>query len=157
MNQAAKAKQSEAKQAIGALNRGQQAYRLENVEFAPSIALLALGLDTDTNNYGYGTSTSGTPTAPASSADGNFDGSLDSFATTAQIFADAKDDAAVRSYLGAVAASVDPEGNATTITALCEGLKPGDGPLVDYTAADSSTTPPTAAILACDTSVSKQL
>jgi type IV pilus assembly protein PilA len=33
LNQAAKARQSEAKQTLGALNRGQQAYRLEQANF----------------------------------------------------------------------------------------------------------------------------
>jgi type IV pilus assembly protein PilA len=139
LNQAAKAKQSEAKQALGALNRGQQAYRLENVEFAPNTDLLALGLETNTKNYAYGKSSTGDATTPDNIADSatadvnQFDTNAD-FATDVFIFADAKDDASVRTYAAGVGAAVDEEGNAATVTNLCEGLKPGDQPVVDYTA-----------------------
>jgi hypothetical protein len=62
-----------------------------------------------------------------------FDTNAD-FATDVFIFADAKDDASVRTYAAGVGAAVDEEGNAATVTNLCEGLKPGDQPVVDYTA-----------------------
>jgi type IV pilus assembly protein PilA len=51
LNQAAKAKQSEGKSFVGAINRAQQAYRLENKEFANTFTLLNVGLPTETNNY----------------------------------------------------------------------------------------------------------
>ncbi len=51
LNQAAKARLSSAKNAIGAVNRAQQAYRLESTEFAPDIATLKIGVSTPD---GYG-------------------------------------------------------------------------------------------------------
>ena len=52
-NQANKAKQSEAKTYAGSMNRAQQAYYLENSEFAPQPAELGLGIQTSTENYSY--------------------------------------------------------------------------------------------------------
>ncbi|BCX12692.1 MAG: pili assembly chaperone [Thermosynechococcus sp.] len=46
LNQASKARLSSAKNAIGAINRAQQAYRLENTEFAPDVTTLKLGVST---------------------------------------------------------------------------------------------------------------
>lgn len=53
LNQAAKAKMTEAKTAVGAVNRAQQAYRLENPEFAKNMTTLEVGLPTATENYTY--------------------------------------------------------------------------------------------------------
>jgi len=53
LNQANKAKESEAKQYVGAAMRGQQAYLTEKGVFAPSFPLLAIGLKTSTTNYTY--------------------------------------------------------------------------------------------------------
>jgi type IV pilus assembly protein PilA len=52
LNQAAKAKQSEAKSYVGAVNRAQQAYRIENTSFATKLGDLELGLS-DTVNYKF--------------------------------------------------------------------------------------------------------
>jgi prepilin-type N-terminal cleavage/methylation domain-containing protein len=54
LNQANKAKQSEAKQNVGSMNRAQQAYYLENTEFGSTVQLLGLGIQTQTINYSYG-------------------------------------------------------------------------------------------------------
>jgi len=54
LNQANKAKQSEAKQNVGSMNRAQQAYYLENSEFGSTVQLLGLGIQTQTVNYSYG-------------------------------------------------------------------------------------------------------
>ncbi len=54
--QVAKAKQAEAKQNVGALNRAQQAYFLENQAFvtgAGSLSLLGVGIKSQTVNYSY--------------------------------------------------------------------------------------------------------
>lgn len=51
LNQAAKAKQSEGKSFVGAVNRAQQAYRLENNQFTDNFEKLGVGLPTKTNNY----------------------------------------------------------------------------------------------------------
>ncbi|MBD2740825.1 type IV pilin-like G/H family protein [Coleofasciculus sp. FACHB-1120] len=48
-----KAKQSEGKNYIGSMNRGQQAYYLENGNFVASMPKLGLGLPTKTINYEY--------------------------------------------------------------------------------------------------------
>ncbi|NJM60146.1 MAG: prepilin-type N-terminal cleavage/methylation domain-containing protein [Oscillatoriales cyanobacterium RU_3_3] len=63
LNQANKAKQSEGKQYVSSMNKGQQAYYAENTKFGSNVAVLGLGLKTQTTNYDYGVSTS------ASSAD----------------------------------------------------------------------------------------
>lgn len=58
LNQANKAKQSEAKTYVGSMNRGQQAYYLENDTFVGSdtkeFGNLGLGIATETTNYSYG-------------------------------------------------------------------------------------------------------
>ena len=70
LNQANKARQSEAKTYVGSLNRGQQAYFLENTNtFATDIPSLGLGIKTQSSNYTYATGggtssvSSGTPEA----------------------------------------------------------------------------------------------
>lgn len=52
LNQAAKARQSEARTNVGALNRAQQSYYLENQGFTTTINDLGIGITTSTNfNY----------------------------------------------------------------------------------------------------------
>ena len=53
LNQAAKAKQSEAKTYIGSVNRAQQSYRIENTSFAANFTNLQIGIPTQTTNYAY--------------------------------------------------------------------------------------------------------
>ena len=53
LNQANKAKQSEAKTYIGSMNRAQQAYYMENGEFTDAIPELGLGIQSSTDNYSY--------------------------------------------------------------------------------------------------------
>lgn len=53
LNMANKAKQSEAKQYVGSMNRAQQAKFAENNAFSTSIEALGLGLKTETTNYKY--------------------------------------------------------------------------------------------------------
>lgn len=48
-----KAKQSEAKQYVGAMNRAQQAYFTEKGTFATSLDALSLGIKSQTTNYDY--------------------------------------------------------------------------------------------------------
>ncbi|WP_028083000.1 type IV pilin-like G/H family protein [Dolichospermum circinale] len=69
LSQAAKAKQTEAKTFVGAVNRGQQAYRMENQSFATSTAALQINVPTTskddiTGNFYYSYSIP-TPTASA--------------------------------------------------------------------------------------------
>ncbi|MEB3181349.1 MAG: type IV pilin-like G/H family protein [Nostocaceae cyanobacterium] len=54
LNQVSKARQSEARQNVGALNRAQQAYFLENSnKFATDVGDLGVGIKTQTQNYEY--------------------------------------------------------------------------------------------------------
>ena len=53
LNQANKAKQSEGKQYISSINKGQQAYYAENTLFGTDVSVLGLGLKTATTNYSY--------------------------------------------------------------------------------------------------------
>jgi len=54
INQAAKAKQTEAKTTISSINKGQQTKRIESGTFATSIVEVAVGLNaTNTTNYDY--------------------------------------------------------------------------------------------------------
>lgn len=62
-----KAKQAEAKQNVGALNRAQQAFFLENTEFASDVVSVGIGISTQTVNYTYTILADGT-TAPQSVA-----------------------------------------------------------------------------------------
>jgi type IV pilus assembly protein PilA len=57
LNQASKAKQTEAKTFVGAVNRAQQTYRIENTSFATDIASLQVNLPNSTDSYVYAIST----------------------------------------------------------------------------------------------------
>ena len=65
LNQAKKARQSEAKTYVGSMNRGQQAFYTENDAFTSSVDAMGVGITTQTANYTYtavsgGTSSGGT-------------------------------------------------------------------------------------------------
>jgi type IV pilus assembly protein PilA len=62
LNQANKAKQSEAKQYTGSMNRAQQAKYAENGGFVTNVDSLGLGIKTQTTNYTYTVSVAGTGT-----------------------------------------------------------------------------------------------
>ena len=53
LNQANRARQSEARTYIGSMNRAQQAYYLERTAFTDSLAALGLGIPETTNYYTY--------------------------------------------------------------------------------------------------------
>jgi type IV pilus assembly protein PilA len=55
LNQANKARQSEASTYVGSMNRGQQAYYLERSGFATDIDALGIGVPTQTDFYTYAT------------------------------------------------------------------------------------------------------
>ena len=54
LNQANKARQSEAKTYVGTYNKGQQAYYVENATFADELAKTGVGITDITENYVYG-------------------------------------------------------------------------------------------------------
>jgi type IV pilus assembly protein PilA len=107
LNQANKAKQSEAKQYIGSMNRAQQAYYLENSEFGSNVDVLGLGIQTQTTNYSYNVTLDNGNTA------------VNNFATP---LATKK---AIKHYNGRVwLGTVTTTSEATTLAILCESIKP---------------------------------
>lgn len=110
LNQANKAKQSEAKQYVGALSRSQQAYYLEKSEFATSFDQLGKPVASETENYTY-------PLTAANVTAGTN--------STVNLYGTAKKDA-LKSYVGAVALDqVTGTSDATTSSILCEANAPG--------------------------------
>ncbi|MEG4232765.1 type IV pilin-like G/H family protein [Microcoleus sp. Pol11C3] len=53
LSQGGKAPQSENKQYVSAMNKGQQAYLAENNAFSSSVEVLGLGIKTETTNFKY--------------------------------------------------------------------------------------------------------
>ncbi len=110
LNQANKAKQSEAKTYVGSMNRSQQAYYLEKGEFAgktaAEFAKLGLGISTATTNYSYVIN----------------GGGLNSTSATIQAQPAKGANATVRAYQGGVnAGTVAATSEATTLAVLCQG------------------------------------
>ena len=110
LNQANKAKQSEAKTYVGSANRAQQAYFLENNEFAATgkFTELGLGVSTSTTNYEYEITTSNAVPAQTRTSAGV------KVAT-----------APLKAYLGGVViAKTGAAGaqEATTLAVLCEAI-----------------------------------
>ena len=103
LNQAAKARQSEAKNAVGAVMRQQQAHRLENGEFAENFDDLKIGLPTETENYQYEITTPD--------------------AQKATVLADPLDPTVLLTYIGGVFVT----GTGQTAAQACQNENPGDG------------------------------
>jgi len=116
LNQANKAKQSEGKQYISSINKGQQAYYAENTKFGESITNLGLGLKTATTNYDY------TVAAAASKAD-------------ATATPNTSTSASLKGYAGGVGL-VDAGEAKTTQSILCEKETVGTPTVADYGATE---------------------
>jgi len=112
LNQANRARQSEAQTYAGSVNRGQQAYRLENTSFADQISRLGLGINTETEFYTYGDRN-----ANADATQEITDGS-GSYSNNAAVWAYPKDDALL-SYAGITYTLQDQQDNTTTTALLC--------------------------------------
>jgi serine/threonine protein kinase len=99
-----KGKQAEGKQNVGSMNRAQQAYFLENDEFAASIQELGIGIRTQTQNYQY--SIRATPLA------------VFNYATPRE--------KKIKGYVGAVflTSDVESKGEIVTVELLCETNSP---------------------------------
>jgi type IV pilus assembly protein PilA len=109
LNQAAKARQSEAKTYVGSANRAQQAYYLEKQGFAPNLTDLSLGIPSTTTNYGYST---------VGASKGNTGTNANAISIANPVGADLK------TYGGAVnIATPTGTGEATTLATLCEAEK----------------------------------
>ena len=108
-----KGKQAEGKQNVGAMNRAQQAYYLDNKAFSNSLQSLGLGIRTPTKNYEY--STRATKSAAFS------------YGISRQGTKD------IKSYVGGVfvvpATNLDAKADKkemTTVGILCEAISPGN-------------------------------
>jgi type IV pilus assembly protein PilA len=106
LNQANRARQSEAVTYVGSVNRAQQAYRLENPTFANTIPLLGLGIQNSTEFYTYAV--------------------IGASATQAGVTA-TPTDPVLLGYTGAAYTTTDGGGNSTTTALLCKGT-PGNTP-----------------------------
>lgn len=116
LNQASKARASEAKNNLSSVMRAQQAYYTENSDFAPTFEELSLGIDKETANYKY--EMAALPQIGNSEAVGVL-------ATPIKETANA--------HLAVVEANID--NNNTFKTVLCEANKPG---LSEFTTATLS-------------------
>ena len=106
LNQANKAKESEAKAYIGSMNKAHQAYFVENTRFTTNIEALGIGVTTTpTNNYQYRAYTN---------------------AKTKNILSagESQSPSALNSYGGTVFV-VDAEKNSTIQSILCQTTSPG--------------------------------
>ncbi|MDJ1182185.1 type IV pilin-like G/H family protein [Roseofilum casamattae] len=113
LNQANKAKQSEAKTYVGSLNRSQQTHYAERGFFTNTIAALGLGIKTETKNFEYGMTVGG-------------DNSNITSSSAVTNYAAATRDA-LKSYIGGVSIAVVGENDgteATTLSVLCESNTP---------------------------------
>jgi prepilin-type N-terminal cleavage/methylation domain-containing protein len=116
LNQANKAKETESKQYVGSMNRSQQAYYLEKNSFSSDVELLGLGIKTDTNNYTYAIQNAN-ETAVANVSYPKFTNTL-------------------RAHTGGVSIGTtngSPTGEATTLAALCQSIKPQAGDVAGIT------------------------
>jgi type IV pilus assembly protein PilA len=105
LNQANKARQSEAVTYVGSINRGQQAYYLEKDLFAGSIEALGIGVPTRTAYYQY-------------------ESVSQSMQTDAQAITTAtRQTGSVKEYSGVVWL-VGSGDSATSLAKVCEGISP---------------------------------
>jgi type IV pilus assembly protein PilA len=103
-----KAKQSEAKNNVGVLNRAQQAYQLEYQEFQTVVSQLGVGIKTQTQNYQYNIEKGGEPDKVVVNRAGAIKPAL-------------------KSYLGIVATTEVASGGTTevvTVAQACESKNP---------------------------------
>lgn len=105
LNQANKARESEAKTYVGSSNRAQQAYFLEQLKFTTEFARLGLGIATDTENYDYSIPEGDEDTAITLGNPGNTN--------------------TLRAYVGGVqVGQIEGTGETTTLAILCQSIEP---------------------------------
>jgi len=113
LNQANKARQSEASTYVGSMNRAQQAHYLENGEFETEVLEdLELGIPATTEFYNY-------------SVGDNTDGDTVGSVNRAQPWNEGAQDenSAVKAFIGLAYLGEDTAGNSTTLAKLCEANK----------------------------------
>jgi type IV pilus assembly protein PilA len=126
LNQAAKARQSEARTYVGSVNRGQQAYYLEKQQFAGSLAELGVGIALTTTNYGYQTGwDSAGATIPAfplgKAATAVNVAAIPGASQAASNLLVGVATSVIKSYVGGISVSTPVGSNeATTLATLCE-------------------------------------
>ena len=126
LNQANKAKQSEAKTYVGSLNKGQQAFFTEKSVFGTQVSSLGVGIKTQTANYSYLSAGQGDGTTSA----------VSSANTTVAV---------LRTYSGAVQTLTDTvSSDVTTVAVLCEKLEAGTGTIAPTIVAAAAPVCPTA-------------
>ncbi|MEH1803189.1 MAG: type IV pilin-like G/H family protein [Nostoc sp.] len=129
LNQANKAKQSEAKTYVGSMNRAQQAFYLEKSYFASQadFGTLGLGIATQTTNYIY-------------KIDGGGSGATIATNQAKTVV----DTAPLKSYVGGVGVAIQSgTSEATTLAILCEADKPRVNTGADVAAVTVPTSCPT--------------
>ena len=161
LNQASKARQSEAKTYVGSINRSQQAYLLEKQAFSPNLATLGLGIAARTANYGYGTArvTVATATVPIYAIAygiADIDGIGNTAATINTTVADAMTQqnpaASSKSYIGAVGrVTAVVGGEPTALATVCEQQVVANTALVSGNIAGTYMTIGTSSAPACVT------
>jgi type IV pilus assembly protein PilA len=110
LNQANKAKQSEARTYVGSLNKGQQAYFTEKSKFGSSVDVLGVGIKTDLVNYSYYSTLTNTTITGVGISEGR------------------SNVAPLRAYAGIVSLSqVAASSDVTSLAILCEANAPGVG------------------------------
>jgi type IV pilus assembly protein PilA len=109
LNQSAKAKQSEAKQYIGSINRVQTAIRVENPSFVSSFDQLAIGALVGSTSVATTT---------------NYSYTITGITDTATIIAQSKD-TLLKSYTGGNYRYTNTVSQSTLTSAVCETFQPG--------------------------------
>ena len=151
LNQANKARESEAKQYVGSMNRAQQAVFLEKTTFTTDFGNLGLGIASNTTNYSYAMgSPSGADAFDVTAASG----ANAALVTNAITYIKAavvstgspKQTDTLRSYIGVVDVGTEQAGTAgaaTTTAILCQKKTPGaiTGGMVTVDITTSSTVP----------------
>jgi type II secretory pathway pseudopilin PulG len=109
LNQANKARESEARTYVAAINRAQQTFYMENNRFG-NLSELALGINPTTQNYTYTSVPSGT----------GMNTSADTRATPASV---------ARGFSGRVWLGAVASGDMTTLSIVCQGTV-GQAPII---------------------------
>ena len=126
LNQANRARQTEAVTNVGAINRGQQAYVLEEAEFSDNIGGLGIGIKLASDNYIFGDGTNTNTLLGLVNGAGGTDAA--DFSTGAVVIANptAAQDNNLKYYVGGtylLQESTSDEVTSTTV--LCESNAPG--------------------------------
>jgi type IV pilus assembly protein PilA len=131
LNQTSKARHAEAKTYIGALNRSQQTFYLENRHFTANPGELDVGVPSSTNSYTYSiTNLDGQ--APGDPQDGSYKVAIVNWAIP-------QDTAGVRAYLGVVDTVAMQSGVGSVESILCEQQQTGTVNFSGYSSGNNYT------------------